>query len=636
MLAEWQSNLVIFLRTVSEILTAGIAITAFSLLLYSLTFNLKDRVARTFALIMLWLVVIYSTEALGTTSNVDWQNELWLRLEWVGIIMLPGTYLHFSDALLATTGQPSRWRRRWAVRCVYAFSLLLLVALTFNQFVGPIVMTDDPAPHLRPTLVTNLFVIFYAGVIGMAWYNMARAYQRTRTATSRRRVAYLIVGSIAPALGSFPYMLFGSEFAARHTLIFWTLSGMNNLVMGLLIIVMAYAVTFFGVPWPDRIVQKRLMKWVLRGPAAASLTLAMTTLIRRLGELFGTSYSAFVPIIMVGSIVMFEYMITLFSPLWERWWFRGNDRADLALLSSLEERLVTENDLRQFLEMISAAVCDRLQAPGAYIAALENSQLEIVVSTGKNQIPDSDQSEGVLQLASRPGQRTEMFQWGADLIIPLFDGEDEHAPLLLGIFGVTGAGGQALDKEQAQAVGRLSERAALALDDRRMQRSVFHSLQSLTPQMEFIQSIRAAGSYDESQLLLDELPEPPSDLLLWVKEALTHYWGGPKLTQSPMMKLKIVQEAILAHDGNQANALRSILREAIERVRPDGDRRFTGEWILYNILELKFLEGKKVREVALRLSMSEADLYRKQRIAIEEVARVILEMEFEAQQQVGS
>ena len=56
-------------------------------------------------------------------------------------------------------------------------------------------------------------------------------------------------------------------------------------------------------------------------------------------------------------------------------------------------------------------------------------------------------------------------------------------------------------------------------------------------------------------------------------------------------------------------------------------RRFTGEWILYNILELKFLEGKKVREVAIRLAMSEADLYRKQRVAIEAVANAILEME---------
>jgi len=79
-----------------------------------------------------------------------------------------------------------------------------------------------------------------------------------------------------------------------------------------------------------------------------------------------------------------------------------------------------------------------------------------------------------------------------------------------------------------------------------------------------------------------------------------------------------------------ANALRSILRDAINQVKPEGERRFTAEWILYNILEMKFLEGRKVREIAIKLSMSEADLYRKQRVAIETVANKIIEMEKEA------
>jgi hypothetical protein len=97
--------------------------------------------------------------------------------------------------------------------------------------------------------------------------------------------------------------------------------------------------------------------------------------------------------------------------------------------------------------------------------------------------------------------------------------------------------------------------------------------------------------------------------------------------------LKVVKDAVSAHDGSDANALRSILRKGIEQVRPGGERRFTDEWILYNILEMKFLEGKKVREVAMRLAMSEADLYRKQRVAIEAVAKVVLEMEQEAHQE---
>jgi hypothetical protein len=99
------------------------------------------------------------------------------------------------------------------------------------------------------------------------------------------------------------------------------------------------------------------------------------------------------------------------------------------------------------------------------------------------------------------------------------------------------------------------------------------------------------------------------------------------------MDLNIVQKAMLDHQDSPTNALRTILRQAIEQIRPAGERRFNAEWVLYNILDLKFMEGRKVREIALRLAMSEADLYRKQRIAVEAVANAIVEMEQEARKQ---
>jgi hypothetical protein len=62
----------------------------------------------------------------------------------------------------------------------------------------------------------------------------------------------------------------------------------------------------------------------------------------------------------------------------------------------------------------------------------------------------------------------------------------------------------------------------------------------------------------------------------------------------------------------------------------------SGEWILYNILELKFLQGRRARDVAMQLAMSESDLYRKQRVAVEEVARVIANMERATRGQAGA
>ena len=94
------------------------------------------------------------------------------------------------------------------------------------------------------------------------------------------------------------------------------------------------------------------------------------------------------------------------------------------------------------------------------------------------------------------------------------------------------------------------------------------------------------------------------------------------------LQLQVVQRELEGHDNNPVSALRAILAEAIAQQRPDGQRSLTTtEWILYNILDLKFVQGRRVRDVARRLAMSESDLYRKQRVAIENVARTIANME---------
>ena len=109
-------TLIGFLQSFNALLTAGIAITAFSLLLYALSFNLRDRVARTFAIILVCVVIVFVGEAFAGVAATQRWIEIWLKFQWVGIILLPPAYLHFSDALLATTGKPSRGRRRLLIK----------------------------------------------------------------------------------------------------------------------------------------------------------------------------------------------------------------------------------------------------------------------------------------------------------------------------------------------------------------------------------------------------------------------------------------------------------------------------------------------------------------------------------------
>src|SRR5512134_336583 len=163
----WTEGLLAGLQTINNILTAGIAITAFSLFMYALSFNLRDRVARSFAIILLCVVVVFTTEALQNKNVPHWGIELLLELQWVGIIFLPPSYLHLSDALLVTAGRPSRGRRRLAVRLVYVASLGFLILLIAGILVGSLVPNGQPAPHLQRTPWTDVFTVYYIAI--MIW-----------------------------------------------------------------------------------------------------------------------------------------------------------------------------------------------------------------------------------------------------------------------------------------------------------------------------------------------------------------------------------------------------------------------------------------------------------------------------------
>lgn len=640
MINGWYDNILAGIQTLNQILTAGIAITAFSLFLYALSFNLRDRVARSFAIILLCVVVVFTAEALQDGTVPPWGIDLLLRLQWIGIAFLPAAYLHLSDAVLVTAGRPSRGRRRLAVRGMYGISAAFLLLLALGFLLGDLVPNGQPAPHLARTLWTEIFTLYYVAAMAWAGVNFVRAYQRMLTRSGRRRMLYLMAGATAPALGSYPYLMYGSSTAAGYPLLFWGMALVINILVAGLVIVMAYAVAFFGVSWPDRVVKSRLFKWIMRGPVTASAALGLMTIVRRGGELFGgLSYNAFVPLTVVVTVLLLEHLITLVSPLWERWLFFGGDRAELELLQNVEQRLLTQGDLQQFLEAVLAAVRDHLQSPSAFIAALDGDGLSLIVMAGRRSLLDQSALPEALTRVGDGLKMRQEFLWGNYWVLPLHqrkrsDMDRDETPPLLGILGVAHHGeGQAMEADQRDALWLLADRAALALEDRQLQQRVFRSLEDLQPQVEMIQRLRAAGRYDSgANLLADPLPGE-ADLANWVKDALTHYWGGPKLTGSPLMQLQVVRSMAEEYDGNSSNALRALLRKAVDQVKPEGDRRFTSEWILYNILEMKFIEGRKVREVASRLAMSEADLYRKQRVAVEAVARAILEMESQITEQ---
>jgi hypothetical protein len=620
------------LPILNRILVAGIAITAFSLLLYSLTFNLRERVTRVFALILACVALIAVADGLASTARDLAEAEIWLRVQWVGTALLPAAYLHFSDALLSSTGRPSRGRRRLAVRLNYvAAAGLAAVAVLTDLFLAGVTQ-DGGLTHLQAGPYFFVFVLYAAPILVWTAVNLVRAYRRCQTATSRRRMIYLMVGSLAPGMEAFPYLLLLGRLSELHPLLVRIALVQSNLVVAGLLVVLAYATAYFGVTYSDRVVKGRLFQWLLRGPLVAAVTLGVLILATNAFEQLGLPGSRLILVTVVMVIVLLQFAITVGRRPLERMLFleTHTDREEIRRLQWLEERLLTGSDLRQFLESLLAALCDLTRSPAAFVIEWNEDRAALLAAVGPRRLlPLETDLTGLPKpelLEYIPGAGT-LFRWGNFWLIPLNGAEPEEMIGLMGLAAVSER--LELAPDQNESLGRLVGRAAGALADERLQREVFASLNRLIPDVEKIQNLSAAARYGQAGLLAAPAngAAAGTDLAQWVRDALNHYWGGPKLSGSPLLGLRVVREELDSHDGNAVNALRAVLRRAIDRVRPEGERRFTSEWLLYNILDMKFLEGKRVRDVALRLAVSEADLYRKQKVAIEELARVIAEME---------
>lgn len=625
-------NLSLVLETLNQILYAAVAITAIALLMYTSGFNLRDRIVQTFALILLCVVMIYTGETVAAVSNKPEYIQLWLQLKWIGLMMLPAVYLHFSDALLTVSGRPSRGRRTTFVWVTYLITGAAAILIFFGVTIGELAPDKTPMFFLERNQITFFFGLFYLIVMAMVSYNLIRAMIRTATKTGLRRMIYLLAGAAAIAFSSIIFLFHGNNWFANHPHWFWFLSILASSVAIFFMVVMTYTVSFFGLLWTDRQIKSRLFRWLLRGPFTAAVVLGLTTVARRYGELQGDSYIYFVPIVMVGGTLLLQYAINIFSPYIEKSFFWGDDRDDLETIQSLQDRMLTNRDLIQFLETTAALISDRLPVSGGFIALLEGEKVTRSVSTGdqkaiENYLVDENFiKEAQENLVDQDG----LIEWQGLFLVPLEYRFEDGTTKLLGLGGFVKIEVREIEEEDREAVLQLAERATLAIKDHTIQKQVIESLSALQTEVDYLQNIRATSSFNVDKLTNIEQPELPEGMATWVKDALTHYWGGPKLTNNPLMQLKVVEEESENLDGNRTNALRSVLTEAIEMIKPSGERKFTSEWLLYNILELKFLQGKKVREVARKLAVSEADLYRKQKIAIESVAQKIAVMEASA------
>jgi hypothetical protein len=637
------------------ILASANVIIGFSLLAYILTNNFRSPVARAFSALLSFITVVYVGDILIANVVSPPSTLLWLRVQWLGIAFVPAACLHFSDALLQTTNAVSS-TRRLAVSASYALGLVFFVLAAATDLLVQDGVSSALISHLAPGPHFGVFTTYFFVTVLAAVVNVFRARQRCLTSTSRRRMTYLTIAIIAPGFGVFPYLLVAtmSKYLAPNAV--FGLSLVGNVAIGLMTVVSAYTVAYQGVFMPDRVIKHTLIHYLLRGPLVGSVVIFLMLVIPKVEGILGLPRDTVLIFAVIVGIVLLQVLINLAKPYIDRLIYR-KDRDEVTWIQQLDSRLLTSTDLEQLLENVLIALCDLIRVRSGFVVAMQEGALKIQVFCGPREAASSflkecDWQDLVSSFEQRSGQRAvttsarqghvppsvrrgELRNEDFSLrngywLLPL-RGKDRESTL--GILGVEAKdGAPALTLEELATVAGFVGQAELALEDMHLQQDVFVALRQIAPEIEEIQRWRSAGFYPAPARLerLESNPVYARDFTKVVKDALRHYWGGPRLVDSPLMRTRLVRQAMEESEGMPARALRAVLSAAIERLRPEGERSMTAsEWVIYNILEAKFLQGRPIREIAERMAISESDFYRKQRVAIEQLAKTLIAMELE-------
>ncbi len=380
------------LATINVLVSSTVVILAFSLLAYNFTYNFRSPVARRFALLLACVVVTFAADVSLTRVLTAESANRWLRLQWLGIAMLPAAYYTFSNAVLRTTNYRTTRRSRISL-VFYAISLASAgIAVFGHQLVGqvqfdPLISFLEPGPLFWP------FTAYFTLAVLLAFNNVWLARQRCLTENSRKRMGFLLLGLPAPALGIFPYLIalnwgaMGPANGQSGDVLILLLSFIGNGAVATLLVIMAYTVAYFGVLTPDRVVRYRLIRFFMRGPIVAILVIGAVQTLPTVERILGLPRDIILFSVITGMIIVSQLILSVTKSVVDRLIYR-EDRDEIAWLRELDRRLLTSSDLRQFLDNNLTALCELLRTPSGFVAAIVGTDLileSVVGPTGTRQ-----------------------------------------------------------------------------------------------------------------------------------------------------------------------------------------------------------------------------------------------------------
>ncbi len=611
-------------------------ILAFSLFLYLLLRTTRTALTQSLAILFLCVTVVYGGDFLVNQVTTRPAVLRWLRFQWLGIAFVPAAYFHFAEAVLETT-MPPRKRRRFLVAFNYFVSAVVWLLAWFTDLIVCDGNVNPPVSQLSAGPYFWVFVVYFFGTLLLGFAMIYNVRKKYHSDTVRRRLLRLALSFAAPGISVFPYL---AVAGSRHYLSpdrVLLLSLVGNVGIGFMLVVMAYTVSYYGILTQDRVIKHDLVEFLLRGPFVASILIGIVLSTPVISQLISMPPLVTAALGVAIGIIVMEVLIEWTKPL-INWIAYRKDWQEISWLDQVDRRLLTSADLKQIMEGALIGLCETTGAIGGFISVFTDKGLR-TESTCGDIGSDFERflSQGDLPtlLETKPngtsirgGERL-FVSYDGYLLMPLRTRERGE---VLGIIGLRVDGKPELSPGSIETMRGLVQQVERAIEDRLIQQGIFLALQRIMPDIERVQRWRrsilyrtSGSSLSQENYTAGELDITP-EFMQWVKDALAHYWGGPKLQQSPLLRLKVVSEAA-RKEGTPIKALRRVLQQAVEQLRPEGERKMTApEWVLYNIVDLKFIQGKRTKEVADKLAMSESDLYRKQRIAIAEVARALAQM----------
>ena len=274
------------LTLANQVLSATIVLTSFSLLIYLLTHNFRSPVARAFCALLAFVLIVYIGDV--ALYGVDAQEDAvrWLRFQWIGIALVasrlsrllcgPTAYHSRADALAVD-------RRGAQLCCGYWLSGAGLL----HRSIGYDGVYLPRASHLTAGPLFWVFALYFFVTVAWGAANILRARRRCLTRASRRRMTYLGLAFVAPALGVFPYLLLTSMPASLPPSAFLTLLLVGNIGVLLMIVLMAYSVAYFGALTPDRVIKHSLIHYLLRGPFVGAVVIFTMLAVPKVQQILG-------------------------------------------------------------------------------------------------------------------------------------------------------------------------------------------------------------------------------------------------------------------------------------------------------------------------------------------------------------